>query len=132
MRVSAKIHNKYNSHDVTVETNENQKTLQIASKPGGFGSAINGAELLMLSLATCYCNDIYREAAKRNLTINGVQVNCESVFGTDGEPASKITYQVTVDSDLEPSLVAELITQTDRMAEIHNTLRKGIEVTLAS
>jgi uncharacterized OsmC-like protein len=31
---------------------------------------------LFLALASCYCNDIYREAAKRNIKVERVEVNC--------------------------------------------------------
>ncbi|HXD78813.1 MAG TPA: hypothetical protein VN616_13440 [Puia sp.] len=54
------------SHDLTeavVQTNDVAKNLRLPTKSTGFGSGINGGELLLLSLATCRCNDIYREAA---------------------------------------------------------------------
>jgi organic hydroperoxide reductase OsmC/OhrA len=63
MQITATIKSKFNQLQ-TIQTNDAAKNLQIASKPNGYGSPVNGGELLMLSLATCYCNDIYREAAK--------------------------------------------------------------------
>ena len=33
-------------------------------KSPGRGSAVNGGEFLVLALATCYCNDLYREAER--------------------------------------------------------------------
>jgi uncharacterized OsmC-like protein len=44
--------------------------------------------LLFLALATCYCNDIFREAAKQGLKIDGVEVKVEGEFGAEGEPNS--------------------------------------------
>jgi uncharacterized OsmC-like protein len=35
---------------------------------------------LFLALATCYCNDIYREAAKRNIKVDSVEVEVEGTF----------------------------------------------------
>ena len=64
MRVGAKVQNSEGQHQVMLRTNDNLHSLAIPPKPAGFGSSTNGGELLFLALATCYCNDIYREAAK--------------------------------------------------------------------
>jgi len=64
-KISAKATNSRNSHNVVLTTNDRQHSITIAPKPEAFGSSVNGGELLFLALATCYCNDIYREAAKR-------------------------------------------------------------------
>lgn len=64
MKISAAVKSQFNHLQTTVQTNGVVKELQIAPKTTGYGSSINGGELLMLSLATCYCNDIYREAAE--------------------------------------------------------------------
>jgi uncharacterized OsmC-like protein len=87
--------------------------------------------LLFLSLATCFCNDIYREAARRQMDITSVEVIVDGEFGKEGEPASKIQYNAIVQS-AGSSLdeINDLINHVDTIAEIHNTLRKGIAVTL--
>jgi organic hydroperoxide reductase OsmC/OhrA len=64
MKISAKVQNSEGQHHVILRTNDNVHSLTIPPKPAGFGSSANGGELLFLALATCYCNDIYREAAK--------------------------------------------------------------------
>lgn len=130
MHISATIKSRHNSHETNVATDGNSKTISIAHKPSGLGSSINGAELLLLSLATCFCNDLYREAAKRKMMVTGVDVSVTGDFGAEGEPGMNFRYQVNVDADASPSAVQDLITYVDRIAEIHNTLRKGIEVTL--
>ncbi|MFD1142932.1 OsmC family protein [Larkinella insperata] len=130
MKLSARIQSTLNQHDVVVQTNGAAKTVQIAPKPSGYGSAVNGGELLLLALATCFCNDIYREAAKRNLTVSGVEVEVTGEFGADGEPGSNFTYKTRVTSDEPADDIAELIRHTDQIAEVHNTLRKGLSVTL--
>ena len=67
MKISASIKSSFNVHEVKVETENHKKTMPIVPKAEGFGSSINGGELLFLSLATCFCNDLYREANKRNI-----------------------------------------------------------------
>lgn len=130
MRVSASIKNGYNLHQVIVKTDSSAKVLEIPSKPTGYGSSINGAELLLLSLSTCFCNDIYREAAKRNIKVTDVEVAFTSEFGAEGEPGANFQYKASVVSDAPQSVIDELIRDTDNIAEIHNTLRKGVSITL--
>jgi len=43
-----------------VQTDNDFKPITIEPKATGYGSSINGGELLLLALATCFCNDIYR------------------------------------------------------------------------
>jgi organic hydroperoxide reductase OsmC/OhrA len=63
MKISARLENSEAQHYVRVTTNDSSHSITIPPKPSGFGSSANGGELLFLALATCYCNDIYREAA---------------------------------------------------------------------
>jgi uncharacterized OsmC-like protein len=130
MKISASIQNSFNSNKVTVKTNEEGKMLDIPAKSSGYGSSVNGGELLFLSLAACYCNDIYREADKRNIKVNSVEVEVNGEFGAEGEPASNITYSAIVKADASEEVINELIKSTDKLAEIHNTLRKGAEIKL--
>ncbi|QMU30385.1 OsmC family protein [Adhaeribacter radiodurans] len=131
MNISATIQNSNQANKVRVATNGLEKEMQIAGKPEGYGSSVNGGELLFLSLATCFCNDIYREATRRKMDIESVTVTISGEFGLEGEPASNITYQAQVLSIHHSSQeIAELIQQVDQVAEVHNTLRKGVSVTL--
>ena len=130
MNISASVKNSFKAHTVSVETNGNRKSIDIYSKDSGFGSVVNGAELLLLAIGTCFCNDIYREAAKRGLTINGVEVTVTCEFGADGEPGRNFQYTCNVVSDEDGTLISDLIQHTDRIAEIHNTLRNGVQVAL--
>lgn len=68
MKISAKIENGNGEHHVTVTTNGTSQSLTIPAKASGLGSSVNGGELLFLALATCYGNDLYREAGKRGIT----------------------------------------------------------------
>ena len=86
---------------------------------------------MFLSLATCFCNDTYREAARRNVKILSVEVTVTGEFGKEGEPASNIAYEVKIEAPGTSSEdIADLIRRVDSVAEIHNTLRQGIPVTL--
>lgn len=130
MKVSATIKSQLNQLQTTVKTNDAARELKIEPKSSGYGSSINGGELLMLSLATCFCNDIYREAAKKNIAVSNVEVEFTGEFGSEGEPGSNFKYKVHVVADVSSSEIEELIQHTDKVAEIHNTLRKGLPINL--
>lgn len=130
MKISASIKSSFNHQQTLVQTNDVAKEMTIAVKSSGFGSSVNGGELLLLSLATCFCNDIYREAAKKNIKVSGVEVVFTGEFGAEGEPGSNFQYQANVISSAPAEDIKALILHTDRIAEIHNTLRKGLTITL--
>jgi len=131
MTISATIKNDAEKHQVVVTTAGNNKTLAIPGKSVGRGSAINGGELLFAALATCFCNDIYREAGKRECAVQSVEVTVTGEFGKEGEPGSNIRYTAQVEAPaLSKEQIDELITYVDTVAEVHNTLRKGVEISL--
>ena len=129
MKISAQLDNGVSHHRVVLDTNGVERSISMPGKEGG-GSAVNGGELLCLALATCYCNDLYREAAKRGMTIDRVEVNVQAEFGGEGEPAGGITYSAMVEADASDDDIRDLITHTDTVAEIQNTLRNSTNVTL--
>ena len=130
MKFSAKVQNDSGYHEVILKAGEKEQTLSIAPKPTG-GSSITGGELLFLALATCFCNDIYREAAKRDIKVKSVEVEVSGDFAAEGKPASNIVYHAKVDADASDEKIQELIMYTDSVAEVQNTLRVGTPVTLA-
>lgn len=132
MQISARVYNRRDQHQVTLTTNGQSHALAIPPKSTGMGSSANGGELLALALATCWCNDLYREAAARGITVHGVEVQVDARFGGPGEPAREIRYHARVESDAPGQDVRALIEHTDRVAEVHNTLRAGIQVRLES
>jgi organic hydroperoxide reductase OsmC/OhrA len=131
MNISARVTNKKGEHSATVRTGEREQSLAIPPKADGFGSSANGGELLFLALATCYCNDIYREARTRGIKVTRVQVEVAGEFGGEGMPAQNITYHASVDARASRQEILELMRHTDSVAEIHNTLRHGSAVILA-
>ncbi len=130
MKIQARLNNSRGKQAITLEVDGKSHDLSIAAKKEGSGSSVNGGELLLLALATCFCNDLYREARKLEIQIAGVEVEVEGEFGQEGEPARQITYRARVKSDEDKQRLEDLVRVTDRMAEIQNTLRAGIPVTL--
>jgi uncharacterized OsmC-like protein len=128
MHVVARVKNNGLNHEAEVSTESRARTIAIPAKKGG-GSDVNGGELLFLALATCYCNDLYREAAKAGIPVDDVEVTVEGDFGAAGEPARSIRYFVHVESTADPERLRELLSSTDRIAEIQKTVRSGCEIT---
>ena len=130
MIIKAQVQNRKDVHQVTLTTNGETHELTIAPRPIGFGSSVNGGELLCLAMATCYCNDIYREAAKHGIVVESVEVEVESEFGKEGHPARFIGYNARVSAHASKDAIRELMVLTNRMAEIQNTVRKGLSISL--
>lgn len=130
MRIGAVLDNAQGTHVVTLTTESSSQPLSIAPRPSGYGSSVNGGELLFAALATCYCNDIYREAKKRGIDVKRVHVEVDGEFGAEGEPATNVRYQARIAGSADEVAIRELMRATDRLAEIHNTLRIGTQVRL--
>ena len=130
MKISASVKNTASGHITKVKTNGNESVLNIPAKTIGRGSSINGGELLFLSLSSCYCNDIFREAAEMGIEVDTVEVNVEGEFGGKGEPTTLINYDVKISAEASDDQITKLLQYTDSVAEIQNTLRIGIPVTL--
>jgi organic hydroperoxide reductase OsmC/OhrA len=131
MNVSARVINKKGEHTVALRTDERAQSLAIAPKPDGFGSSANGGELLFLALATCYCNDLYREARKRGIEIRSVEVEVTGEFGGEGEAARNIGYKASVAANAPKEAILALMRHTDSVAEIQNTLRRPSFIVLS-
>jgi uncharacterized OsmC-like protein len=131
MHIVARIRNDGANHAVEIGTEGRTRSLAISAKLGG-GSDVSGGELLFLALATCYCNDLYREAAKTGIAIENVEVTVEGEFGGPGEAAKRIQYSARVESDADPERVRELLQHTDGVAEIQKTVRSGCDIAFVS
>lgn len=131
VKFTATVQNAEHQHSVTLRSGEHEHSIVIPPKAGGFGSSMNGGEALLLAIATCYCNDIYREAKRHNITVRRVTVAVDGEYdGVPGHTIENIVYHVTVDADASQQQIEDLIRSTDTLAEIHNTLRQGTSVTL--
>ena len=131
MKITAKVENSKDHHQVILQTNDNMHSIVIPPKSTGFGSSANGGELLFLALATCYCNDLYREAAKRNIKVERVEVQVDGDFDAEGEPAANVRYRAKVTAGASEEEIRELMELTDTVAEVQNTLRIETPVVLS-
>lgn len=131
MRFSARVENSENKHTVTMQAGDAVHAIDIPPKETGFGSSASGGELLFLALGTCYCNDIYREAARKNIPVRSVEVTVEGDFHAAGEPAQNIIYRARVVADADEQEIRELMKFTDTVAEVQNTLRVTTPVVLS-
>lgn len=107
---------------VTVDRNE---------AAGGMGLGFNGGELLFLALAACFTNDLYREARRMGVELEATDVRVVGEFPEEGAPGRDLRYDVRVEArGADEATLRRLVEQTDRVAEIHNTLRAGTPVAL--
>ena len=66
-----------------------------------------------MAIATCYCNDIYREAAKKNIKVESVEVNVEGDFPAAGAPLRNFVYKAKAAADADEHEIRELMKFTD-------------------
>lgn len=106
-------------------------TVDRAVTAGGLGLGFNGGELLLLALGACYANDLHREARKRGLEIVRADVEVSAEFPAEGAAGESFRYDVRVEArGGDEAAIRALVEETDRVAEIHNTLRAGRPVAL--
>ena len=132
MKISAAVRSTSSRHEVLVSTGGSEQALAVPAMASGQGSNVNGGEFLMLALATCYCNDLYREAARLGIPVESVEVEASAEFPGIGLAATDIAYRAKVSSPAAPARIAELLDVTDAVAEVHNTIRAGVPVTWLS
>lgn len=128
MQISAAVHCAASWHAVSVQTGGAHQTLSVPARPAGRGLGVNGGEFLMLALATCYCNDLYREAERLGIPIESAEVEAMADFDGVGIAARNVRYRARVHSPAPAGQVERLLRETDAVAEVHNTLRAGVPV----
>ena len=130
MEIAASVRHCGARQEVQVRTGTTSQALAVPAKPSGAGSAVNGGEFLMLALATCYCNDLYREAARLGIPVSAVEVEACAEFAGIGIAATNIRYRAKVASPVDAARISDLLRRTDAVAEVHNTLRGGVQIEL--
>ena len=95
---------------------------------GGRGLGFNGGQLLNLAVGGCISNDLFREAAKRGITLHRVMVTVDSDYTGDPAISTAIQYSVEVSGDAEPDALDDLVTYVDSIAEIPASIRTGTPV----
>lgn len=129
MDVTARLATAPGSHDVVVSTDGRDRPLSIPGRDGG-GSGVSGGELLLLALATCFGNDLFREAALRGIPVDAVEVTASAEFPAAGLPAENVRFRARVTSPAPEDVVRDLVAHTDSVAEIQATVRRGTPVAL--
>jgi organic hydroperoxide reductase OsmC/OhrA len=128
MQIAAVVVDTPTSHDVSIRTGTDDRPLAVPARSAGRGSSVNGGEFLMLALATCYCNDVFREAARMAIPVDRVEVEACADFPGIGLAATNIRYRATIGSEAPDDRIAQLLARTDAVAEVHNTMRAGVPV----
>lgn len=106
-------------------------TIDRSPQGGGMGLGFNGGELLLLALGACFTNDLHREARKRGIALDLADVEVSAEFPAEGAPGRGLRFDVRIAAHgVEESVLRKLVQETDRVAEVHNTLRAGTPVAL--
>jgi putative redox protein len=92
---------------------------------GGGGLGFNGGQLLYLSIAACWSNDLYREAATMGIELDGVDITVDGDFPARGSGSTPITVELTVRSAAPEGRIRELLAEVERVAEIPRAIREG-------
>lgn len=130
MKYSASLQNIAGKLDVMMKKGDSTNSVDIQPGRHGFGSSISGGEILFLAIATCYCNDLYREGRKLGIAVEQVEVDVDGDFAGPGEPATNVMCRIKVTAQASDAEIRKLVEHTDAIAEIPMSLRRGIQVTV--
>jgi uncharacterized OsmC-like protein len=92
---------------------------------GGGGLGFNGGQLLYMSIAACWSNDLHREAATMGIELDGVEISVDGDFPARGSGSTPVTVEVVVRSRAPEEQVRALIAEVERVAEIPRAIREG-------
>ena len=95
---------------------------------GGGGLGFNGGQLLYLSIAACWSNDLYREAATMGIELDGVEITVDGDFPARGAGSTPSSVDVVVRSGAFEERVRELIAEVERVAEIPRAIRDATPI----
>ena len=91
-------------------------------------AAFTGAHLLHLAAAGCVLNDVYREAGRLGVDLDGVRVTAAGGFDGETWRSTGIAYAVELDSRATPDERSALLDAVDAVAEIPRAVRAGAPV----
>ena len=95
---------------------------------GGGGLGFNGGQLLYLSIAACWSNDLYREAATMGIELDGVEITVDGDFPARGSGSTPISVEIVVRSSAPEARVRALIAEVERVAEIPRAIRDATAI----
>jgi uncharacterized OsmC-like protein len=87
-----------------------------------------GAHLYHLAAAGCVLNDLYREAERLGIKIDGARVRAAGGFDPTTWSSSGVAYEVDVASEADDKAIERLVLVVDDVAEIPKALRSGTTV----
>jgi putative redox protein len=104
-------------------------TVDRPATAGGGGLGFNGGQLLYLSIAACWSNDLYREAASMGIELDGVEITVDGDFPARGSGSTPITVDVVVRSSAaSEDRIRELIAVVEGVAEIPRAIRDATSI----
>jgi putative redox protein len=98
------------------------------SAAGGRGLGFNGGQLFYLSIAACWSNDLYREAASMGIELDKVEISVDGDFPARGSGSTPIRVDVVVRSSATEERIRELIAEVERVAEIPRAIRDATPI----
>jgi uncharacterized OsmC-like protein len=117
---------------VTSVGSAGQHTLVIdrPADAGGGELGFNGGELLHLAVAGCVSNDLFREARAQGIALGAVRVVARGDFSGAPAVSAGIEYEVEISGEADEARLRKLVEHVDAIAEIPNSLRRGMPVRL--
>ncbi len=94
-------------------------------------ASFTGAHLLHLAAAGCLLNDVYREAERLGVRVDGARVRASGGFDPASWSSTGISYEIDVVSGASDVELDRLLRAVDEVAEIPRALRVGTSVTRA-
>lgn len=91
-------------------------------------ASFTGAHLLHLAAAGCVLNDVFREAERLNVSVQGVRVTASGGFDTETWESTGISYVVDIDTPAPVDELEALLEVVDAVAEIPKSIRAGAPV----
>jgi organic hydroperoxide reductase OsmC/OhrA len=95
---------------------------------GGGGLGFNGGQLFYLSIAACWSNDLYREAATMGIELDRVEITVDGDFPARGSGSTPISVDVAIRSSAPEEQVRKLIAEVERVAEIPRAIRDATPI----
>jgi uncharacterized OsmC-like protein len=87
-----------------------------------------GAHLFHLAAAGCVLNDLYREAQRLGIQLDGARVHAFGGFNLDTWMSTGVEYEVEVASAASDAEIMRVVRVVDEVAEIPKALRSGTTV----
>ena len=102
-------------------------TVDRPAAAGGGELGFNGGQLLYLSIAACWSNDLYREAATMGIELDGVEITVDGDFPSRGSGSTPISVDLVVRSPAPEERLSTLIAEVERFAaEVAPAVREAL------